>query len=53
MCSSSTLIRQLVEAGFTVESAAAAVASEDLRLLVHTGRYQVWLSAPDDSEDQP
>lgn len=49
----SPLVQQLLAAGFTAESAEAAVAMEDLHLLVHTGRYQVWLSPPDDSEDGP
>lgn len=36
-------LRQLVEAGFDAESAVAAVNSEDMSLLVHTGRLSVQL----------
>src|SRR5262245_11705525 len=39
-------VRQLVEAGFTPESAVAAVEAEDMTLLVHTGMLSVQLQEP-------
>lgn len=45
-------IRQLVEAGFTPESVVAAVESEDLRLLVHSGRLSVQLQDPSTATEE-
>ena len=39
-------IRQLVEAGFTPESVAAAVEAEDMSLLIHSGMLSVQLQEP-------
>lgn len=47
-----TTIRQLVDAGFTPDSAVKAVTSGDLRSLVHSGLYSVQLQQPG-REDQP
>jgi hypothetical protein len=38
--------RQLLEAGFTPESAVKSVASRDMTLLVHTGKVSVQLQDP-------
>jgi phage portal protein BeeE len=44
--SNATTIRTLVDAGFTPESAVAAVDAGDMRLLKHTGLFSVQLQPP-------
>lgn len=44
--SNATTIRTLVDAGFTPESAVAAVDASDMRLLKHTGLFSVQLQPP-------
>jgi hypothetical protein len=39
-------IRNLTDAGYTAESAVAAVVAEDMRLLVHSGLFSVQLQPP-------
>ncbi len=46
-------IRQHIEAGFTPESAIAAVDAGDVRLLVHTGRVSVQLQEPGAAAPSP
>jgi phage portal protein BeeE len=46
-------IRQYVEAGFTPDSAAAAVEAEDPGLLVHTGMTSVQLQKPGQGQLEP
>jgi len=46
-------IRQYVDAGFTPESAVAAVESGDLNRLVHTGLFSVQLQPPGTKIDPP
>lgn len=45
-------VNTYVTAGFTPESATAAVEANDLSLLEHTGRYSVQLLPPDASEEE-
>lgn len=46
-------IRQLLDAGFTPESAVDAIVSNDLTLLDHTGLYSVQLQRPNTSPADP
>lgn len=46
-------IRQLVDGGYTPESAAAAVESGDFRLLKHTGLFSVQLQKPGSNDPTP
>lgn len=46
-------IRQLVDAGYTPESAVAAVEQEDVTILVHSGLYSVQLQAAGTSSSPP
>ncbi|MFC5996943.1 phage portal protein [Pseudonocardia hispaniensis] len=47
-----TTIRQLVDAGFTPDSAIRAVESEDWALLAHTGLFSVQLRPPNPQQEQ-
>jgi phage portal protein BeeE len=46
-------IRQLVDAGYTPESAVAAIEAEDITLLQHSGLYSVQLQAPGEQQAKP
>jgi phage portal protein BeeE len=46
-------VRQLVEAGFTADSAVKAVTTQDMSLLVHTGKTSVQLHDPNDVPVDP
>jgi phage portal protein BeeE len=46
LASRAATLRQLVDAGYTPESAVSAVQNDDLSLLVHSGLYSVQLQEP-------
>ena len=48
----SRAIRTFTDAGFTPESAIAAVQANDMSLLVHTGLFSVQLQPPGTSNQQ-